>query len=130
MDDRNRQLGASTTAPTIAQPCTECRGFNVPALVRGDELITETGAIRFVPENWSKTYYEWMRNIYGDEINLSGGKRSLWGSGSPRDAGQRNGTILHPPKPRTAPASASPAQISPARERDSSITSTVSMALI
>jgi valyl-tRNA synthetase len=23
----------------------------------------ETGAIRFVPENWSKTYYEWMRNI-------------------------------------------------------------------
>ncbi len=23
--------------------------------------------------------YEWMRNIYGDEINLSGGKRSLWG---------------------------------------------------
>ena len=36
MDDRNRQLGASTTAPTIAQPCTECRGFNVPALVRGN----------------------------------------------------------------------------------------------
>ena len=24
-------------------------------------------------------HYEWMRNIYGDEINLSGGKRSLWG---------------------------------------------------
>ncbi|MCC6302114.1 MAG: valine--tRNA ligase, partial [Gammaproteobacteria bacterium] len=23
----------------------------------------ETGAIRFVPENWNKTYYEWMRNI-------------------------------------------------------------------
>ena len=23
----------------------------------------ETGAIRFVPENWSKTYFEWMRNI-------------------------------------------------------------------
>ena len=33
------------------------------------------------------------------------GKRSLWGAGSPRDAGQRNGTILHPAKPRTAPAS-------------------------
>lgn len=36
MPDRNRQLGASTTAPTIAPPCTECRGFNVPALVRGN----------------------------------------------------------------------------------------------
>jgi len=35
MPDRNRQLGASTTAPTLAPPCTECRGFNVPALVRG-----------------------------------------------------------------------------------------------
>jgi valyl-tRNA synthetase len=23
----------------------------------------ESGAIRFVPENWSKTYFEWMRNI-------------------------------------------------------------------
>jgi valyl-tRNA synthetase len=23
----------------------------------------EDGSIRFVPENWSKTYYEWMRNI-------------------------------------------------------------------
>ena len=23
----------------------------------------ETGRIRFVPENWTKTYYEWMRNI-------------------------------------------------------------------
>jgi valyl-tRNA synthetase len=23
----------------------------------------ENGRIRFVPENWSKTYYEWMRNI-------------------------------------------------------------------
>jgi valyl-tRNA synthetase len=23
----------------------------------------ESGAVRFVPENWSKTYFEWMRNI-------------------------------------------------------------------
>ena len=23
----------------------------------------EDGRIRFVPENWSKTYFEWMRNI-------------------------------------------------------------------
>jgi valyl-tRNA synthetase len=25
--------------------------------------VVEDGRIRFVPENWSKTYYEWMRNI-------------------------------------------------------------------
>ena len=25
--------------------------------------VVEDGRIKFVPENWSKTYYEWMRNI-------------------------------------------------------------------
>ncbi len=33
------------------------------------------------------------------------GRRSLWGAGPVRDPGQRNGTILHPARPRTAPAS-------------------------
>ncbi|MGI9330278.1 MAG: valine--tRNA ligase, partial [Gammaproteobacteria bacterium] len=33
----------------------------------------ESGAIRFVPENWSKTYYEWMRNIQDWCIS-----RQLW----------------------------------------------------
>ncbi|GAB11162.1 Mce family protein [Gordonia araii NBRC 100433] len=32
------------------------------------------------------------------------GKRSLWGTGPVRAPGQRNGTILHPPKPRMRPA--------------------------
>src|SRR3970040_1501821 len=25
--------------------------------------VVEDGRIKFVPENWTKTYYEWMRNI-------------------------------------------------------------------
>ena len=33
----------------------------------------ETGRIRFVPENWSKTYFEWMRNIQDWCIS-----RQLW----------------------------------------------------
>jgi len=33
----------------------------------------ETGAIRFVPENWSKTYFEWMNNIQDWCIS-----RQLW----------------------------------------------------
>ncbi|MBT8443530.1 MAG: class I tRNA ligase family protein, partial [Gammaproteobacteria bacterium] len=33
----------------------------------------ETGRIRFVPENWSKTYYEWMHNIQDWCIS-----RQLW----------------------------------------------------
>ena len=36
MTDRHRQIGASTAAPAIAEPCTECRGFaNVPQMLRG-----------------------------------------------------------------------------------------------
>lgn len=36
MTDRTRQLGASTTAPHVSEPCTECRGFaNVPQMLRG-----------------------------------------------------------------------------------------------
>ena len=34
------------------------------------------------------------------------GKRSLWGTGPVRDPGQRNGTVLHPPRPKVRPASA------------------------
>ncbi len=33
----------------------------------------ETGEIRFIPENWSKTYYEWMHNIQDWCIS-----RQLW----------------------------------------------------
>ena len=33
----------------------------------------ESGRIRFVPENWSKTYFEWMRNIHDWCIS-----RQLW----------------------------------------------------
>lgn len=44
--------------------------------------------------------YEWMRNIYGDEINLSGGKRSLWGCAEcgkvqARDELHDDGDLLH-----------------------------------
>ena len=34
----------------------------------------EDGRIRFVPENWTKTYYEWMRNIQDWCIS-----RQIWG---------------------------------------------------
>ncbi|HET7587272.1 MAG TPA: valine--tRNA ligase [Gammaproteobacteria bacterium] len=35
--------------------------------------VVEDGSIRFVPENWSKTYFEWMRNIQDWCIS-----RQLW----------------------------------------------------
>jgi valyl-tRNA synthetase len=35
--------------------------------------VVEDGRVKFVPENWSKTYYEWMRNIQDWCIS-----RQLW----------------------------------------------------
>ena len=45
----------------------------VEALAAPAIRAVETGAIRFVPDNWSKTYFEWMRNIQDWCIS-----RQLW----------------------------------------------------
>jgi valyl-tRNA synthetase len=45
----------------------------IDALARPAIEAVEDGRIRFVPENWSKTYFEWMRNIQDWCIS-----RQLW----------------------------------------------------
>ena len=45
----------------------------VEPLAKEAIAAVETGKIRFVPENWSKTYYEWMNNIQDWCIS-----RQLW----------------------------------------------------
>jgi valyl-tRNA synthetase len=45
----------------------------VEALAAPAIRAVESGAIRFVPENWSRTYFEWMRNIQDWCIS-----RQLW----------------------------------------------------
>ncbi|MEJ2523618.1 MAG: valine--tRNA ligase [Gammaproteobacteria bacterium] len=46
---------------------------NAQALAIPAIEAVETGRIRFVPDNWSKTYFEWMRNIQDWCIS-----RQLW----------------------------------------------------
>lgn len=36
---------------------------NIQSLAEPAIKAVETGAVRFVPDHWSKTYFEWMRNI-------------------------------------------------------------------
>jgi len=45
----------------------------VEALAAPAIEAVESGAVRFVPDNWSKTYFEWMRNIQDWCIS-----RQLW----------------------------------------------------
>src|SRR5699024_2262860 len=42
-------------------------------LAKPSIVAVESGRIRFVPQNWSETYYEWMRNIQDWCIS-----RQLW----------------------------------------------------
>lgn len=46
---------------------------NVNEMAQAAINVVENGQIRFVPENWSKTYFEWMRNIQDWCIS-----RQLW----------------------------------------------------
>src|SRR3546814_6176319 len=42
---------------------TEQWYVNAAVLAKPAIEAVETGAIQFVPKNWEKTYFEWMRNI-------------------------------------------------------------------
>ena len=78
-------LLVSTTPPVVPLGhCQRCRTVVEPRLSRqwfvkiaplAEPAIAavEDGRIRFVPENWAKTYFEWMRNIRDWVIS-----RQLW----------------------------------------------------
>ena len=59
---------------TVVEPyLTDQWYVKVEPLAKPAIEAVESGAIRFVPENWSKTYYEWMYNIQDWCIS-----RQLW----------------------------------------------------
>ncbi|MDX2411275.1 MAG: valine--tRNA ligase [Woeseiaceae bacterium] len=59
---------------TIVEPyLTDQWYVKIEPLAKPAIEAVESGAIRFVPENWSKTYYEWMYNIQDWCIS-----RQLW----------------------------------------------------
>ncbi len=67
-------LGKCDRCKTIVEPRLSTQWFVKiqPLADRGIEVV-EKGDIRFVPENYAKTYFEWMRNIHDWCIS-----RQLW----------------------------------------------------
>jgi valyl-tRNA synthetase len=67
-------LGKCDRCKTITEPRLSTQWF-VKIQPLADRAITavEQGEIKFVPENYSKTYFEWMRNIHDWCIS-----RQLW----------------------------------------------------
>jgi valyl-tRNA synthetase len=67
-------LGTCQRCETVIEPYLSTQWFvKVKPLAEPAIRAVEEGDVRFVPANWTKTYYEWMRNIYDWCIS-----RQLW----------------------------------------------------
>ncbi len=57
-------VGKCQRCKTVVEPLVSTQWFvkTKPLAEQAIEVV-ETGRIEFVPENWTKTYYEWMYNI-------------------------------------------------------------------
>ncbi|MGA8878171.1 MAG: valine--tRNA ligase, partial [Candidatus Korobacteraceae bacterium] len=67
-------LGKCSRCKTIIEPRLSTQWFvKIKPLAERAIAVVESGDIKFVPENYTKTYFEWMRNIYDWCIS-----RQLW----------------------------------------------------
>ncbi|HTX14047.1 MAG TPA: valine--tRNA ligase [Candidatus Baltobacteraceae bacterium] len=57
-------IGRCDRCKTIVEPLISTQWFvrTKPLAAKAIDVV-ETGRIQFIPENWTKTYYEWMYNI-------------------------------------------------------------------
>ncbi len=64
IEDRAHSVPYGDRSGVVIEPwLTDQWYVNAEELARPAIEAVETGRVRFVPENWSKTYFEWMRNI-------------------------------------------------------------------
>ncbi len=74
IDDHKLMVPRGDRSGTVVEPyLTDQWYVRVEPLAKDAIAAVESGKIRFVPENWSKTYFEWMRNIQDWCIS-----RQLW----------------------------------------------------
>ena len=57
-------MGHCDRCSTVVEPKVSSQWFvNAEELAKEAIRVVETKEIRIVPEEWEKTYFEWMRNI-------------------------------------------------------------------
>jgi valyl-tRNA synthetase len=67
-------VGHCQRCNTVVEPLVSTQWFvKIEPLAKPAIQAVEEGRIRFLPENWTKTYYEWMNNIHDWCIS-----RQLW----------------------------------------------------
>jgi valyl-tRNA synthetase len=73
-EDHRHALGYCQRCDTVIEPYLSTQWFvKIQPLADPAIRAVEDGTIRFVPESWAKTYFEWMRNIHDWCIS-----RQLW----------------------------------------------------
>jgi len=64
VEDYQMSLGQCQRCATVVEPLISTQWFvKIKPLAEKAIDAVESGRIRFIPENWSKTYFEWMYNI-------------------------------------------------------------------
>ncbi len=64
VEDYALSAGTCQRCKTVVEPLVSTQWFcKMKPLAEPAIACVEDGRIQFVPENWTKTYYEWMRNI-------------------------------------------------------------------
>jgi len=64
IDDHKLMVPRGDRSHAVVEPYLTDQWFvRIEPLAKPAIAAVENGDIRFVPENWSKTYFEWMRNI-------------------------------------------------------------------
>jgi len=74
VEDYHHAVGHCYRCKTIIEPYLSWQWFvKVGPLAKEAIRVVEEGEIRFIPSNWTKTYFEWMYNIHDWCIS-----RQLW----------------------------------------------------
>ncbi len=72
--DHEHAVGTCQRCTTVVEPLVSTQWFvKVEPLAKEAIRVVEAGQVRFLPENWTKTYYDWMYNIHDWCIS-----RQLW----------------------------------------------------
>jgi valyl-tRNA synthetase len=72
--DHQHAVGTCQRCSSVVEPLISTQWFvKIAPLAKEAIRVVEEGQVKFLPENWTKTYYEWMYNIHDWCIS-----RQLW----------------------------------------------------
>ena len=91
VESHQHAVGTCQRCNTVVEPLVSTQWFvRIGPLAAEAIRVVEEGRVRFVPENWTKTYYEWMRNIHDWCIS----RQLWWGHRIPAWYCQRCGKMI------------------------------------